>query len=74
MPPSPISGHEIRVPSFAINVFAVWDVIDAIGEVRVGEDIVDHLSRIAVPDLVFCSHPLGRGTVVRPEAVVLSSV
>ena len=74
LPPSPVSRHEIRVPSFAIHVFAVWDVIDAVGEVRVGEDIVYHLSRIPVPDLVFCGHPLRCGTIIRPEAIVLSSV
>lgn len=74
MLPGPVSRHDIGVPSLAVCIFTVWDVIDAIGEVWVGEDIVDHLSRVPVPDLVFCGHPLGHGTVVGPEAIEPSGV
>ena len=74
MLPSPVSRHEVGVPSLAIFKLMVWDVIEAINEVRVREDAVDELSGVAVPNLVVSCHPLGCRSIFRGEAMVFSRV
>ena len=74
LPPGPVARHKITVSSFAVLEVTVWSVVDVVGQIGVREDVVDDFSRIAVPELVLCGHPLGRGPVVWTETIVLGGV
>lgn len=74
LPPGPITRHKITVSSFVVLEIAVGDVIDAISQIRVCENIVDDLPRVMIPELIFGVHPLRCGCVFRAEAIVSSSV
>lgn len=74
MVPSPISRHKVRVSSLAVHELVVWNIINTINEVWIGEDVVDNFARIPVPKLVFHSHPFRSGSIFWSEAIVPNSV
>ena len=53
---------------------AVWNVVDVVDQVWVGKYIVDNLVRVAIPELIFCRHPLGCWSIFWPEAIIVSRV
>lgn len=72
--PGPVPRHEVGVPSLAVFELVVRDIIEAVNEVGISEDVVDDFSGVAIPDLVISCHPLRYGSVFGAEAVIPSSV
>ena len=72
--PGPVSRHKIVVTPLLVLKLAVRDVVNAASQVRIGKDLVDDLSRVAVPDLMISGHPLGRGSVCWMKAIVPGSI
>ena len=52
----------------------VRNVVDAVGQIRICEDPVNHLARIAVVELILGSHPLRRGPIFWAETIVMHCV
>lgn len=74
MSPGPVSRHEITITPLVVLKLAVRNIVNAINQVRVGENVVDDVPRIAIPDLVIGRHPFRCGSVVRAETVVPGDV
>jgi len=72
--PGPVTRHEIAILPLTIHKVLVWNVIDPIGKIRVRENVVDNLSRITVPKLVFGGPPLWCWPIFWVEMVVLGGV
>jgi hypothetical protein len=72
--PCPIPRHEVRIPLLAVHKLAVWDIVEAVSQVGISENVVNDHSRVAVPELILGGHPLRCGPVVRSETIILSGV
>ena len=56
--PCPVSGHHISVLPFLTIEFLIGCVINVALEVWTCKDVLDHLARIPIPDVVLCGPPL----------------
>ena len=72
--PGPVTRHEVAISAFTVLkvlVRNIVNIVDAISQIRVGEDVVDKFSGIAIPELIFGGHPLGCGSILWAKIVVL---
>ena len=58
MSPHPIARHQVTIPTLRIFELSIGGVVEMAIEFRVGEDTLDHLTRVTEPDLVFRNLPL----------------
>ena len=61
--PCPVRRHEVTITPLVILELVVGDVVKAVHQIRVGKDVVNHFSRVAVPELIVGAHPLGSRSV-----------
>ena len=72
--PGPVPTHEITIPMFLVLEVTVWSIVDTRGKLGVCKEMVDDLSGVVVPELIFGLHPLWHRASRRAEPLVLGSV
>ena len=71
--PCPIAGHQVSILSLLTNEFLVCSVVDMTIKVWTSKNILDHLARVPVPNVVLPSHPFRSASSFRERAVVLQA-
>jgi hypothetical protein len=62
LPPGPISWHEVLKLVAIRGIVVVWDIVEFVLEVGVGNKLPEDLHGVAVPNKVSSHHPRGFGT------------
>ena len=72
--PCPVHRHEVMVLSLTVLKLVVWNVVHVIHQVSISEEAMDEFAGVMIPELVIIGHPLGDGTILWTETIVVYGV